>query len=158
MDVMNLCTQVCTFLLENDALWVIFPVPCGICERGLFRTHYDKDRRETCAVNVVSWRRHQMETFLRCWHFRGIHRSPVNSPHKGQWLGALTFSLICAWFNAWVNSREASDLRRHRLTMTLLQCMNPPDKNMEYIWVRWFRYDYHAISFFKFISSLKFSS
>ena len=27
----------------------------------------------------------------------GIHRSPVNSPHKGQWHGDFTFSLICAW-------------------------------------------------------------
>ena len=26
---------------------------------------------------------------------RGIHRSPVNSPRKGQWRGALMFSLIC---------------------------------------------------------------
>ena len=26
----------------------------------------------------------------------GIHRSPVNSPHKGQWRGALMFPLICA--------------------------------------------------------------
>ena len=39
---------------------------------------------------------HQMETFLRYWHFvRGIHRSPVNSPHKGQWRGVLMFSLVC---------------------------------------------------------------
>ena len=45
---------------------------------------------------------------------RGIHRSPVNSPHKGQWRGALMFSLICAWINGWVNNREAVDLRRHR--------------------------------------------
>ena len=30
--------------------------------------------------------------FSRYWHFvRGIHRSPVNSPHKGQWRGALIF-------------------------------------------------------------------
>ena len=42
----------------------------------------------------------------------GIHRSPVNSPHKGQWRGALIFSLICAWINGWVNNREAGDLRR----------------------------------------------
>ena len=27
---------------------------------------------------------------------RGIHRSPVNSPHKSQWRGAMMFSLICA--------------------------------------------------------------
>ena len=44
----------------------------------------------------------------------GIHRSPVNSPHKGQWREALMFSLICAWINYWVNNREAGDLRRHR--------------------------------------------
>ena len=45
---------------------------------------------------------------------QGIHRSPVNSPHKGQWRGALMFSLICVWINDWVNSREAGDLRRYR--------------------------------------------
>ena len=42
------------------------------------------------------------------------HRSPVNSPHKGQWRGALMFSLICVWIKGWVNNREACDLRRHR--------------------------------------------
>ena len=36
------------------------------------------------------------------------------SPHKGQWLGALMFSLICALINGWVSNRKASDLRRHR--------------------------------------------
>ena len=45
---------------------------------------------------------------------RGIHRSPVNSPHKGQWRGALMFSLFCAWTNGWVNNRDPGDLRRHR--------------------------------------------
>ena len=43
----------------------------------------------------------------------GIHRSPVNSPHKGQWRGALMCPLICAWKNGWVNNHEAGDLRRH---------------------------------------------
>ena len=45
---------------------------------------------------------------------RGIHRPPVNSPHKGQWRGALMFSLICAWIKGWINNGEAGDLRRHR--------------------------------------------
>ena len=45
---------------------------------------------------------------------RGIQWSPVNSPHKGQWHGALMFSLICAWINGWINNREAGDLRSHR--------------------------------------------
>ena len=54
-------------------------------------------------------------TFPRYWSFvRGIHRSPVNSPHKGQWRGALMFSLICAWINCSANNRDAGDLRRHR--------------------------------------------
>ena len=60
--------------------------------------------------DVIKWKH-----FPRYWPFlRGIHRSPVNSPHKGQWRGALMFSLICVWINGWVNNREAGDLRRHR--------------------------------------------
>ena len=59
--------------------------------------------------DVIKWKH-----FPRHWPFvRGIHRSPVNSPHKGQWRGALMFSLICAWINDWVNNREAGELRRH---------------------------------------------
>ena len=60
--------------------------------------------------DVIKWKR-----FPRYWPFvRGIHRSPVNSPHKGQWRGALMFALIRVWINGWVNNREAGDLRRHR--------------------------------------------
>ena len=59
--------------------------------------------------DAIKWKH-----FPRYWPFvRGIHRSPVNSPHKGQWRGALIFSLICAWINGWANNREAGDLRRH---------------------------------------------
>ena len=46
---------------------------------------------------------------------RGIHRSPLNSPHKGQWRGASIFSLMCVWINSWVNNHEAGDLRRYRV-------------------------------------------
>ena len=59
---------------------------------------------------VIKWKH-----FPRYWSFvRGIPRSPGNSPHKGQWRGALMFSLISAWINGWVNNREAGDSRRHR--------------------------------------------
>ena len=65
-------------------------------------------------TNHYSWWRHQMET--RYWSFvRGIHRPPVNSPHKGQWRRALMFSLICVWINGWVNNREAGDLGRYHV-------------------------------------------
>ena len=42
--------------------------------------------------DVIKWKH-----FPRYWPFvQGIHRSPVNSPHKSQWHRALMFSLICA--------------------------------------------------------------
>ena len=56
--------------------------------------------------DVIKWKH-----FPRYWPFV---RSPVNSPHKGQWCRALMFSLICAWMNAWLNNRDVGDLRRHR--------------------------------------------
>ena len=59
--------------------------------------------------DVIKWKH-----FPRNWPFvRGIHRSPVNSQHKGQWRGALMFSLIGVWINSWVNNREAGDWRRY---------------------------------------------
>ena len=62
-----------------------------------------------------TWWRHKWKHFPRNWPFvRGIHRSPVNSPHKGQWRGALMFSLIFVWINDRVNNREAGDSRRYR--------------------------------------------
>ena len=45
--------------------------------------------------DVIKWKH-----FPRYWPFMwGIHRWPVNSPHKGQWRVALMFSLICAWMS-----------------------------------------------------------
>ena len=68
-------------------LWFHFFVPMG---------HHD---------DVIKWKH-----FPCYWPFvRGIHLSPVNSPHKGQWRGALMFALICVWINGWVNNSD-----RHR--------------------------------------------
>ena len=63
--------------------------------------------------------------FPRYWPFvQGIHRPPVNSPHK--WtvtrkMFSLVFSLICAWINCRVNNGEAGDLRPIPPIMTSLQ-------------------------------------
>ena len=63
-----------------------------------------------CHDDVIKWKHLPLY-----WPFvQGIHRSPVNSPHKGQWRGALIFSLICVCINGWVNNGEAGDLRRYR--------------------------------------------
>ena len=61
------------------------------------------------------WWRHQVGLFSALLALcAGNSSVPVNSPHKGQWRGALMFSLICAWINDWVNNREAGDFRHHR--------------------------------------------
>ena len=72
--------------------------------------------------DVIKWKH-----FSHYWPFvRGIHRSPVNSPHKGQWRGALIFSLTCIWINGWVNNRAAGDLRPHRVhyDVSVMICWN----------------------------------
>ena len=64
---------------------------------------YLRNDTSICHYDVIK-RKH----FPRYWPFaRGIHRSPVNSPHKGQWRWALMFSSICARINGWVNNHEA---------------------------------------------------
>ena len=65
---------------------------------------------KTTHDDVIKWKH-----FPHYWPFvRGIHRSLVISPRKGQWRGALMFSLICILINGWVNNRETGDLRRYR--------------------------------------------
>ena len=94
---------------------------------GLLCWHWDHD-------DVIKWKH-----FPRYWPFvRGIHRSPVNSPHKGQWRGALMFSLICTRINGWVNNGEAGDLRRHRahydVTVLQLHCSGTSEVILKNIW------------------------
>ena len=77
--------------------------------------------------DVIKWKH-----FPRYWQFvRGIHRSTVNSPHKGQWRGALMFPLICAWINGSVNNSEAGDLRRHRTQYDVIVMRRP---NLQRLW------------------------
>ena len=86
--------------------FVLFVVMLIVC--GVWYWISDEDVNED--KDVIN-RKH----FPRYWSFvRGIHRSPVISPHKSQWRGALVFSLICTRINGWINNREAGDLRRHR--------------------------------------------
>ena len=79
---------------------------------SFFREHRPHFTAWYCIHDdVIKWKH-----LPRYWPFvRGIHRSPVNSPHTGQWREALMFSLICVWINSWVNNREAGDLRRYHV-------------------------------------------
>ena len=53
------------------------------------------------------------------------------APHKGQWRGALMYSLICVWINGWVNRREADDLRRYRAYYDVTVNGTPPTRHEE---------------------------
>ena len=81
--------------LAGDLLMKICPI------YPMFQYHDD----------VIKWK-HVPRYWSYVW---GIHRSPVNSPHKGQWRGALMFSLICTRINGWVNNGEAGSFRRPRV-------------------------------------------
>ena len=75
--------------------------------------------------DVIKWKH-----FPCYWTFvRGIHLSPVNSHHRGQWRGALMFSLVCAWIIRWVNNPNAGDLRRHDA-----HCDITVMNDLRYIW------------------------
>ena len=79
--------------------------------------------------DVIKWK-----YFTRHWPFvMGIHRSPVNSLHKGQWRRVLMFSLICAWVNGLLNNHEAGDLRRHRADCDVtVMTRNLPARVLDY--------------------------
>ena len=60
--------------------------------------------------DVIKWKH-----FPHYWPFVWeINRSPVDSPRRSQWHGALMLPFTCAWTNGWANKRNASDFRRHR--------------------------------------------
>ena len=92
--------------------------------QGIIRKHDITINRCRFHDDVIK-RKH----FPRYWPFvRGIHRSAVNSSHKGQWRGALMFSFISAWINGWENNRGAVDLGRHRanydvIVMSIFRCI-----------------------------------
>ena len=96
--------NVCTFLLQNGALWDIFLMHCGICETCLLHdaplisnrapfkcitmTSHERHvvsnyRSSDCLFNSLSGPTSKKHQSLHYWPFvRGIHRWPVNSSHK----------------------------------------------------------------------------
>ena len=103
------------WLEYHQMKYYMFEIPYITCALSKKATFW-------CGHNdVIKWKH-----FPRYWPFVwGIHRWPVNSPHKGQWRRALMFSLICAWINGWVNNREAGDLRRNRAHYDVILITSP---------------------------------
>ena len=99
--------------LDSSYIFVKYTIHSSLAEslRNIKYTQVSQcNKKLTSHDGVIKWK-----YFRRYWPFvRGIHRSPINSPQKGQWRGALMFSLICPSSNSWVNHRDDGDLRRHR--------------------------------------------
>ena len=99
-----------TLILHRRSLDTFYGMHLSTAVPSIFIIVQSSSRIFQLHDDVIKWKH-----FPRYWPFApGGHRSPVNSPHKGQWRGALMFSLNWVWMNSWVNNREAGDLRRHR--------------------------------------------
>ena len=98
------------------SIWHILDTPTQ--DQVASRVIFNKGSGGKYHDDVIKWKH-----FPRYWTFvRGIHRSPVNSLHKGQWRGALMFSLICVWINGWAH---------YDITVMTMKCyycekINPP--------------------------------
>ena len=98
--------------------------------------------------DVIKWKH-----FPRYWPFvRGIHRSTVNSPHKGQWRWALMFSFMCARINSWLNIREAGDLRRYRRHYDVIVMIQTMRNVYQFYWCLSHRDELSATDYLQFIS------
>ena len=78
----------------KDALYSEDPL-----QNSLFSARVKSDTPKlTCqGVNICMMTSSYGNVFRVTGHLCG--NSPVNSQHKGQWCGALMFSLICVWIN-----------------------------------------------------------
>ena len=79
------------------------------------------DNQDFKRISKTCW---ILAAFFNSWLVESNITTPVNSPHKGQWRGALIFSLICARTYGWVNNGEAGDLRRHRAHYDVIVMMS----------------------------------
>ena len=71
-----------------------FETPCHVTSSAMYNVCKRIVRNSALSVWELTWWRHQMKKISAILLFvRGIHRSPVDSPHKGQWRRASMFSI-----------------------------------------------------------------
>ena len=115
-----LALNVLKHIINDDAKTIWLPATIMLTymyTAAEIKTHHiDSSMQEgSISITMYSWWRHQIETFSALLAIcAGNSPVPGEFPHKGQWRGALMFSLICVWMKGWVNTREAGDLRRYR--------------------------------------------
>ena len=86
----------------------VITYPCHNSNSGLFQLFRWNRPLMAYHDDVIIW-----EHFPRNWPFvRGIHLSPVDFPHKGQWRGASMFTLIYILLLLHPNKRLSKPSRR----------------------------------------------
>ena len=102
----------CQYLLHQQLSFWQLQLVIKFRQNDISRFHDD----------VIKWKHFHVSHVTGPWW--GENTSPVNSPHKGQWHGALMFSLVHAWTNSWDNNRDTGGLRRHRAhyDVPVMQC------------------------------------
>ena len=104
----NLASGVCSALIFFNECCLSFGPGLRVLKLYCYANEH-QEHLEAIHDDIIKWKH-----FPCNWPFvRGIDRSSVDFPLKGQWRGALMFSLICAWTNGWANTQEAGDLRCH---------------------------------------------
>ena len=97
---LNQCWNIADLTTGNKLQWNFNQNPNIFIQENAFENVVCEMASNLSRPRCVKiWARHddviKWKHFPRYWPFvRGIPRSPVNSPHKGQWRGALMFSLI----------------------------------------------------------------
>ena len=99
-----------TLFILTLFIWSIDIISTVVCSTTIARMSPDSHG----WYRVMTWWRHHMETFSALLAICAGNSPVIGELHKGQWRGALMFSLKCAWINDWVNNGEAGDMRRHR--------------------------------------------
>ena len=118
--------------------WLVVHVQFWTCTK--LPNRYNRHHQTSAHDDVIKWKH-----LLHYWPFvQGIHRPSVNSPHKGQWRGALMFSSIYAWINPRVNNGEAGDLIHYRDHYGITVMIHVTD--MEGVSAGW-SMDYHVICY-----------
>ena len=99
----------------SSARWRPFSLTLNALSHLFYETPHASLLDTTCIIDVAksrigtSWALHGHDDVIK-WK---ISSKLFASCHKGQWRGALMFSLMCTWTNGWANSPDTGELRRH---------------------------------------------
>ena len=121
-------TKVFARVIVFNGEWFQLPVPSQIWQILenviLFACFLNENQHRKCLNKLVLENQHRPCLNKLVLETAPHQNIPQNGPRwiprtKGQWRGALMFSLICVWINSWVNNREAGDLRCHMMHIYL---------------------------------------